>query len=272
MEQLQAAIKKARQQRDGKVSTVSTQPGKKVRSDATDKLWEDIRPFEIDPSSAPKNRIVTFESSVDAAPFDMLRTRLLHQLTENNWTRVAIVSPHSGCGKTTTAVNLAVSLSRQEELRTIVFDLDLRRIGLGKLLGQSGVSSMADILSGRVEFKHNAVRLGKNLAFGLNNRVTPNPSEILQSRKAAAVLEEIEEAYRPNVMLFDLPPLMAADDNFGFLKNVDCAILLAEAGKTTMKQIDIAESQLSELTNVLGIVLNKSRYTSKVYGYEYDYS
>lgn len=272
MEQLQAAIKKAREQRDGRTPGLLSDTKQKGASNVSDRYWESLPAIELSKESAPKKRIVTFESGPDAAPFDMLRTRLLNQIVKNNWTRVAIVSPHSGCGKTTTAVNLAVSLARQEELRTIVLDLDLRRFGLGKMLGHIGTNSMSDVLTGKIDFEHNAVRLGHNLAFGLNNRMTPNPSEILQSDKAAEVLDSIEATFRPNVMLFDLPPLMVADDNFGFLKNVDCAILLAEAGKTTMKQIDITERQLSELTNVMGIVLNKSKYSSNVYGYEHDYS
>lgn len=270
MEQLQAAIKKARAQREGKKPGLRETKRAEPRSSADD-LWENLTQIRLNTANAPKNRIVTFERGPEAGPFDMLRTRLLGQLAKNDWTRVAIVSPTSGCGKTTTSVNLAMSLARQSELRTVVCDLDLRRIGLGKMLGHIGTSSMGDVLSGKVEFENNAVRLGENLAFGLNNRPTPNPSEILQSEQASDVLDDIEASFRPDVMLFDLPPLMAADDNFGFLKNVDCAILLAEAGKTTMKQIDITERQLSELTNVMGIVLNKSRYTSNVYGYEYDY-
>jgi hypothetical protein len=37
-----------------------------------------------------------------------------------------------------------------------------------------------------------------------------------------------------------------------------------------MKQIDTAERQVAELTNILGIVLNKCRYTSEDDGY-YDH-
>ena len=122
-----------------------------------------------------------------------------------------------------------------------------------------------------MDFADHAVRIGPNVALGLNNKTISNSAEILQSSSTQDRLNEIQADYQPDIMLFDLPPLMVSDDNFGFLKNVDCAILLVEAEKTTVKQIDHAERQLAELTNVMGIVLNKSHYTNDGYGYGYGY-
>jgi Mrp family chromosome partitioning ATPase len=92
--------------------------------------------------------------------------------------------------------------------------------------------------------------------------------EFTQTRK---VLKGIEAAYAPNFMIFDLPPLSAGDDNFGFLSHVDAALIVAEAEKTSLTQIDVAERQVAELTNVMGVVLNKCRYVTGAYGYEEGY-
>ena len=78
-----------------------------------------------------------------------------------------------------------------------------------------------------------------------------------------------EALYRPDVVLFDVPPLQAADDSIGFLKSVDCALLVVAAEETPMGQIDVAERQVSELTGMLGLVLNKCRMSGGDYGYEY---
>jgi len=126
-------------------------------------------------------------------------------------------------------------------------------------------------MQGDIKFSDHGLRFGNNVAFGLNNGPISNSSEILQSAKAQECLAEIDARYNPDITLFDLPPLLGADDTFGFLKNVDCALLVAEADKTTIAQIDVAERQLAELTNVLGVILNKSRYMSKDVGYEYNY-
>ena len=72
-------------------------------------------------------------------------------------------------------------------------------------------------------------------------------------------------------MIFDMPPLSASDDNLGFLTQVDAALIVTEAERTTLTQIDVAERQVAELTNVMGVVLNKCRYVSGAYGYEKGY-
>lgn len=205
----------------------------------------------------------------EATPYDMLRTRMLQQARKNGWRRIAIVSPHSGSGKTTTAANLIFSFGRQHDLSTLVLDFDLRRAGLSQLLGQSLHHGMEDVLEGRVAFADHGLRLGSNVAVGLNRGPTRNPSELLQSRRTPAALDALEALYEPDVVLFDMPAMMATDDNYGFLRNVDCALIVAAAEQTAMDLVDVAEREVAELTDVMGIVLNKCRYTDGAYGYEY---
>jgi Mrp family chromosome partitioning ATPase len=267
MERLQAAIEKARTRRqDTRMHPSAPRPDTSVTG--VEAVWASLAAFEVYGSKLRKNRLVAFESGPEAAPYDMLRTRILQQAQKNNWRRVAIVSPHAGCGKTTTAANLVFSFSRQKDLRCIILDLDLRRIGLGKTLDQKRKYSMADVLERRVSFAEHGLCYGTNVAVGLNSTPANNPSELLQSQQTRDVLAEIEAAYQPNLMIFDMPPLMSSDDNYGFLKNVDCALILAEADTTTIEQVDVAERQVAELTNVLGVVLNKCRYNEGAYGYE----
>ena len=281
MERLQAAMEKARAQRgtsgdpgaEQARAPDQTQPDKpQAAPPAPQGVWESLAEFRCRKKQLHHNRIVTYEGGKESAPYDMLRTRVLQQAKHHGWRRVAIVSPHSNCGKSTIAANLAFSLSRQRDLRSMILDLDLRRSGLTKILGQSGPYSMADVLEGQVGFGDHAKRYGPNIIFGLNNDTkVQTPSEILQSPRAKEALAEIEATYNPDLMLFDMPPLMASDDNFGFLQNVDAALLVVAAEKTSMSQIDVSERHIAELTNVLGIVLNKCRYMSGAHGYEYDY-
>lgn len=264
MEKLQAAIEKARAQRQ------EAQPARKPAPDASGEavdLWSVLRPVDVTPQTIRKNRLVARNGGHDAAPFDMLRTRILQQAREHDWKRVAIVSPHSACGKTTTVANLVFSFGRQTDLNVVALDLDMRRAELAKVLGLTPENSVGDLLEGRVAFSDHGMRYGPNVALGLSGKKITNSSEILQSQRTQDVLDDIQYQYGPDLMLFDMPPLIGNDDNFGFLKNVDCALLLVEAEKTTTKQIDLAERQLAELTNVIGIVLNKSRYADETYGY-----
>ncbi|MFD3190086.1 CpsD/CapB family tyrosine-protein kinase [Sedimentitalea sp. HM32M-2] len=264
---------KARSEREGLGDTPSitrSRSAKDPRQTVQD-AWQALSPLSVDRKTVIRNRLVASTSGEMAIPFDMLRTKLLQQVKENKWRRIALVSPGSNCGKSTIAANLGFSLSRMKELRTIIMDFDLRRMGLGKVLGQSQSLGMPDVLAREADFSDVAQCLNGNVAFGLNAQSGRNPSEILQSAQTSEILDEIEEAYQPDVMLFDMPPLMANDDSHGFLQSVDCALLVVVAEQTPMEQIDVAERQLAALTNVLGIVLNRCRYTTGAHGYENEY-
>ncbi len=274
MERLQAAIERARAQRDGGAAMTALAPrpaSGSVSAGVTESAWLALPEIKLRRGLLHRRRIVAFQSGPEAAPYDILRTRVTQQAQANGWRRIAVVSPHSATGKTTTVANLAFGLARQQGVRSVVMDADLRRSGLGRLLGQKGRTPISDVLEGLVPFSDIARRHGSNLIFGLGFGAARNPSEILQSTRAQDVLKEIEATYVPDIMIFDMPPLSASDDNLGFLTHVDAALIVVEAGKTSMKQFDVAERQVAELTNVMGVVLNKCRYMSGPYGYEEGY-
>lgn len=272
MERLQVAIEKARTQRDR--GEAPKAPASKPVSRTpleTEAAWLALPEIKLRRWQLHRKRIVALQSGPASAPYDILRTRVAQQTQANNWLRIAVVSPHSSTGKSTTTANLAFGLARQQGLHSMVLDADLRRNGLGKLLGQKGKTSMSDVLEGLVPFSDVAQRYGRNLIFGLGFGTARNPSEILQSPRANEVLKELEATYKPDIMIFDMPPLSASDDNLGFLTQVDAALIVVEAGRTSMNQINVAERQVAELTNVMGVVLNKCRYMSTAYGHEEGY-
>lgn len=269
MERLQAAIEKAREQRNAGVPRRDGAAPQGIPD--VDAAWAALPEVTFSRRFLNRNRIVAFQNSSVSAPYDIMRTRMIQQCQANDWRRIAVASPHSSCGKTTTVANLAFGLARHHGVRTVVMDFDLRRSGLGELLGQPGQRPMADLLEGRAPFSAIARRHGDSLAFGLGRGSARNPAEILQNQRTEVVLQEIEATYRPDYMIFDLPPLSAGDDNLGFLSRVDAVLILAEAERTTPTQLDVAERQIAELTNVMGVVLNKCRHTSGAYGYEEGY-
>lgn len=302
MERLQAAIEKARAQResanqrpvtpaDAALSLYGPTPQDGTAPEGTtaapapqdeathatapsktpSELWAQLPEIQLKPRVLRRSRVVTLEPNPDGAAYDLMRTRLLQQARQNGWKTIGFVSPHSGCGKSTSVANLAFSLSRQEETKTLVLDFDLRQRGLTTLLGQKPRKGIAEMLEGRAQFSDIGMRHSSNVAFGLTDKTTKRASEILQSSKTQASIEALQEEYQPDLILFDLPPLMATDDNFGFLNKIDAALILAAAEKTALSQIDIAERQVAELTNVMGIVLNQCRFNVGAYGQDYGY-
>jgi Mrp family chromosome partitioning ATPase len=281
MERLQAALEKARAQREGRdepaarANVRSPAPAApapdraKPSAAATSGAWDEIPMGQWDRAHLAKNRVVAFGGGVEANAVDMLRTRVVQLMRQNGWKRVAVTSPDKSAGKSTTCCNLLASLSRQTDRRTILFDLDLRRPALANILGHKGDVSFSSVLSGEVPFDRQAVRFSDMSAVAMNYRPERNPTELLLSDKTAAVLTQIEKTYQPDIMIFDMPPMLVTDDTLAFLKNVDCAIVVAGAESTTIDQIDMCEKEIAAQTNVLGVVLNKCRHMEQGYGYDY---
>lgn len=270
MERIQAALAKARaQHQSGSETRTKHAPRIAQTSSSVADAWSALVPCKLNRAQLKSNRIAAAERGPDAAPYDLLRTKIIHQAQANNWRRVAIVSPDIGAGKTTTLANLAFSFERQRDLHILCMDLDLRRPSLGRILSQDTNHSMSDVLERRVRFSEHGLRLGERVGFGFTDGPASNPSEILLSHTARDVLQEIEQEYAPDLVFFDLPPLSASDDNIAFLQNVDCAVIVAAAERTSIKRIDQAEQQVAELTNVMGIVLNKCRYADESEGHDY---
>ena len=67
--------------------------------------------------------------------FDVLRTQVLQAMDQKNWQFLAITSPTEGCGKTVTAINLALSIARQPERSALLIDMDLQRPTVANYLG-----------------------------------------------------------------------------------------------------------------------------------------
>ena len=215
-----------------------------------------------------KNRVVTFADADPAhTTFDMMRTKLLRAMRAGGWTSVGITSPSSDCGKTTLAANLAFSLAHQPEVRTVLVDLDLRRPAVAKTLGVSTPQSMASVLQGTRPVAENFVRYGETLAIGTNAAAVRASAELLLNPATARGVAALKAAFLPDVIVYDLPPMLVSDDVMAFVPHLDCVLLVAAAEQTRLDEVDKCEQDLAEATRVLGVVLNKCRYTGEDYGY-----
>lgn len=251
---------------DAPVSTARTP---RTVQTGPNRAWAALGEVTVDERHLHRNRIITARRDDPAhTAFDVLRTRLLQALSEHGWKRVAITSPGQGCGKTFTAANLAISLSRQENCRTVLMDCDLRRPTLHQVMGIDRPGSVGDMLRGRISPEEhlkrmgpNPVQAGRNIAFGFNDVVEPYASELLQDPRTAETLNRIETDLGADVMLFDLPPALFYDDVIAFRPLFDGVLLVVGGGLTTEKEIKEVERRLGEGTPLLGMVLNKAEGT-----------
>lgn len=231
-------------------------------------LWAGLPVARPDPLRVVNGRLVTVGRTDPAhVAFDILRTRVLHLMRENDWTSLMITSPTARCGKTVVGLNLAFSLANQKDCRTALVDLDLRRPQVAEVLGVRSPPSMEVFLKGEAGVEEVFSRYGENLAVAPNCRPVRMAAELLQSPQATRAVASIRQRLAADIVVFDLPPMLANDDVMGFLPNVDCAILVVAAEESTVSEIDLCERELSERTNLLGTVLNKCRYAPEKYGY-----
>jgi Mrp family chromosome partitioning ATPase len=273
MEKLQKALQKARDQRTATGGGAQSTPPAAGRAAAppaptgAEALWADLPMHDLDRSVLDSNLLVSLTADQKATPFDILRTKTQLLMKKNGWSRLGITSPTASCGKTTLALNLALGFARQSELRVILVELDLRRPSMSRMLHAKPDRDITEVLSGEVPFAEQAMRLGQNVAVMMARRPSGDPTAVLLRQQTHTILAEIEAAYAPDLVIFDLPPILVGDDTRAFLKDVDCAILVAKAGTTSVSQIDTCEREIAEQSNVLGVVLNQCRHTENE-GYE----
>ena len=262
MERIRAAIEKARELREAEDTQKLLRMERSANLDQG--LWHALSPFELKPRQLHRNRIVT-ESVKDPAraSFNVLRTRVLSACRKNNWNVIGVTSPTSGCGKTVTSVNLAFSMARQRSMRAVLMDADLRKPMVGQLLGVDEDHSMERFLTGGERIEDHFVRYRNTLAIGTHKGPSPISAEVLQDPAAATAMEDLLQALVPDIVIVDLPPMKAGDDTLAFLPNVDAMLIVAAAEQSTTKEIDTCERELAEQTNILGVVLNKCRYSGQ---------
>lgn len=273
MEKIQSAIAKARAQRDRKLAAPEVQPApvSKPAPDAqhSDAAWEALPMVDVSLHRLRAQRIVTLDRNREASEFDKLRTRMLQQMQANNWRRVAITSPGPASGKSTIVLNLGFSLARQSRSRTILCEMDLRRPSMNRVCGLKEDRDFANVINGNAPFSDHGMRLRPNLAIGTVQSPVTMSAELLQDAKLNTILTDIETTYDPTMIMFDMPPFQISDDMMAFAGKVDCVMIVAAAEKTKMPELDACEREIANVTNVLGIVLNKCRYAAAETSYEY---
>jgi len=195
--------------------------------------------------------------------FDMLRTRVLHLMKENGWRTLAITSPSPEAGKTVVAINLAMSVAHQTQLTAMLVDFDLRRPKIGTYLGIKREKSLNDVLAGTAEISDAVINPNlPRLVVLPTNEPVQKSAEVLSSKLGHRIISELRDRYQERIVIFDLPPLMAADDAISVLPKIDCVLVVIGNGMSTEREIKESLRHLSG-ANLLGMVMNKAELRTK---------
>jgi protein-tyrosine kinase len=192
-------------------------------------------------------------------PFDMLRTQVLQPMDQKGWKILGITSPTPGCGKTVTAINLAFSIARQPDRSVLLVDLDLQKPQVANSIGVKRESGVVSVLEGRTSLSNAIIqaRVGNHrvLVLPVENS-TSGSSALVASRAMSTLLQEIRRDYRSATVILDLPPMLSSDDVIAVLPQLDCVLLVAAVGTSTVSQIEECNNHLQS-AEVIRFVLNK---------------
>ena len=267
MDYIQQAIDKAREQRQGNIGgekkasqTSSTTDAAAIAGEGVPSInYTKTRQLELSDEVLRNNRIIAgFKHDQRAEVYRQLRTQVLQKLRANSWKTLAVTSPNDAAGKTITAVNLAIALSKEVNQTVLLVDLDLRNPGIHKVLGVEADAGVIDHLKGGIEVQELLLNPGLERLVILPGRSDPDySSEMLSAPKMQALLKDLTSRYESRIIIFDIPSLLVNDDALIFIPYVDAALLVIEDGVTTADEVE-QSMQMLEGTNILGSVLNKA--------------
>ena len=208
--------------------------------------------------------------------FRTLRTNIKYVIPSIPAKVIAVTSALPNEGKTTTSINLAISLA-QGGNRVILVETDLRRPTISNYMEiptkKGGVSH---ILSSnkRIALPLIQSQIEKTDVKGLDvifaGKIPSNPSELLGSANFSSVVDVLRKRYE--YVIFDCPPLLPVTDAAVVSTNSDGVLLIVHAGKTRKPEFLGARAAIETVgSRILGIVLNKIPEDQKSYNYGYRY-
>ena len=202
-----------------------------------------------------------------AAAYRMLRTQVMQRMDAHGWRSVAVLSPGADDGKTTTAVNLAISLANDRHHTVLLVDCDLKRPGVAAMFGLTVPHGVDDVLRGdaqRSECLYHPEPFERLVVLPARGPLE-NSSEALAGPRGRSLVGDVRGRYPERIVIFDLPPVLGCDDALAFLPQVECALVVV-AEQATRRDDLLRCMELMRNTPVLGTVLNRSSGVEAAYG------
>lgn len=184
-----------------------------------------------------------------------MRTGILLSQSDAPPKVILVTSSLASEGKSTTSINLAISLA-QTDKKTLIVDADLRRGTLRRALRLHHSAGFSDLLAGRCDSPQiHTVEGVPNLYVVVAGSKTPNPSELLGSAAMRNWIERWRSEY--DFVVLDSAPVLPVTDTVNLNTLVDVTILLARSGLTEKPQVARSYNLLRRGgKHFVGLVLN----------------
>ncbi len=210
-----------------------------------------------------------------AEAYRHLRTSLLFSSAGKPPQTILVTSSQPSEGKTTTAINTAITLA-QSDVDVVLIDCDLRRPRLHSYFDLENTRGLTNYLSGEQDTEHLIKRCKglPRLRVITSGPIPPNPAELLSSDEMKKLLQFLRGRYKH--VIIDSPPAISFTDAAILSTLVDGVVLVAMAGKSSIHLMRRFKQRLGNIgARIYGVVLNGIKSSSVEYDYYgsgyYDY-
>ena len=219
-------------------------------------------------TTQPGSRTGTWIDALAYESYFELVTALRYSATEAPRS-IAITSPRQGDGKSTIALNVAISMA-QLNARVLIVDADLRRPTLHTKLGFANGKGLSDVLVGVCTLDAAVRESGHAGVLTLTSGTrSPNPVALLQGDAFDRLLAAAREQF--DFVIIDAPALGPIIDGVILAMKADGAVLVVSATNTDTRAANNALDKLSAVgaVNLIGVVLNHTKPEAHQYSEYY---
>lgn len=202
--------------------------------------------------------VITDVGTAIAEAYGSLLTNLMYAKAGDPVRTLVFTSAQPGEGKTTSAVNLALSLAHRG-MRALLIDADLRRGTIHTVFGTARQPGLSDVVQAGCSLEH-ALRYvnvddGETLHYLTSGTLPGNPAAMIESQALHDLLHQLAERY--DTIIVDSPPATVITDAALLGSHVDGVVIVARAGVTHAAALGVVMEQLDRVrAQVLGVVLN----------------
>jgi non-specific protein-tyrosine kinase len=174
-------------------------------------------------------------------------------------------------GKTTISSNLAVVLA-QGDKKAVLIDADLRRPQVQQKFGLPNRVGLTNLFVRQMDTLSGVLQPSElpQLSIITSGSLPPNPAELLTSQKMTQILDRLNQEF--DMIVVDTPPVLTVTDAAAMAAKMDGVILVVKPGTTKLSALAQTIGQLNAVNaQVLGVVLNNVKPSSRKYGYYYSH-
>lgn len=199
--------------------------------------------------------------------YKSMRTNIMFSMTKKDHGRAIVVTSSTpGEGKTTTAINMAITFA-QTGARVMLVDCDLRKSRVHRYLELEKKDGVSNVLCG---FTTLDKAIKKNVRDNLDvltaGEIPPNPAELLESEEFGKLIDELKQRY--DYIFVDTPPVTVVTDAAVAMKVCSGAIVVVRKDVTTFELLDQTMETLQNTgKKIIGAVMIGGEGNTKKYGY-----